>query len=92
MAETKRKLVRRPPEERIAEIDKKIATYQENIKKLTAKKEAILNPKHRPSKSAKMKAISAIAKETGMSEEEVIKKLGITDDTKPAEATEQADV
>lgn len=87
MADEKRKLVRRPAEERIAEIDKKIAGHEKAIKTLRSKKEAILNPKPRPSKSARMKAISTIAKETGMSEEEVIKKLGITSEgEKAAEA------
>lgn len=77
MADQQRKLIRRSAEERIAEIDKKIAGHEKALATLRAKKEAILNPKPRPSKSARMKAISTIAKETGMSEEEVIKKLGI---------------
>lgn len=82
MAEEKKKLVRRPADERVAEIDKKIANHKNAIKNLEAKKEAILNPKPRPSKSAKMKAITTLAKETGMSEEELIKKLGIDSESK----------
>ena len=47
MAETteKRKLIRRPAEERIAEIDTKINAHKEAIKKLEQKKESIQNPK-----------------------------------------------
>jgi hypothetical protein len=76
-ASTKRKLVRRSAEERVAEIDAKIATHQEAIEKLQAKKEEILNPKPRLSKAAKMKAILNVAKESGMTPEEIAEKLGI---------------
>ena len=58
-----RKLVRRPAEERIAEIDKKIAGHKDAIQKLEAKKNAILNSK---------------AKVAGMSNEEIAQKLGIS--------------
>lgn len=75
MAENIKKRIRRSAEERVAEIDASIASHENTIAKLKAKKEAILNPKPRPSKSAKMKMISAIAKEAGLSEEEVIKRL-----------------
>lgn len=83
MADEKKKLVRRSAEERIAEIDKKIANHENAIKNLKAKKESILNPRVRPSKSAKMKAITTLAKETGMSEAELIEKLGL-----PSESAE----
>lgn len=77
-AETKRKLNRRPAEERIAEIDKKIAGHKEAIKKLEAKKHTILNPKQRASKAAGLKALISKAKEAGMTNEEIAEKLGIS--------------
>lgn len=77
-AETKRKLNRRPAEERIAEIDKKIAGHKEAIKKLEAKKHTILNPKPRASKAAGLKALISKAKEAGMTNEEIAEKLGIS--------------
>lgn len=77
-SETKRKLNRRPAEERIAEIDKKIAGHKEAIKKLEAKKHTILNPKPRASKAAGLKALISKAKEAGMTNEEIAEKLGIS--------------
>ena len=77
-AETKRKLNRRPAEERIAEIDKKIVGHKEAIKKLEAKKHTILNPKPRASKAAGLKALISKAKEAGMTNEEIAEKLGIS--------------
>ena len=77
-AETKRKLNRRPAEERIAEIDKKIAGHKEAIKKLEAKKHTILNPKPRASKAAGLTALISKAKEAGMTNEEIAEKLGIS--------------
>ena len=77
-AETKRKLNRRPAEERIAEIDKKIAGHKEAIKKLEAKKHTILNPKPRASKAAGLKALISKAKEAGVTNEEIAEKLGIS--------------
>lgn len=77
-AETKRKLNRRPAEERIAEIDKKIAGHKEAIKKLEAKKHTILNSKPRASKAAGLKALISKAKEAGMTNEEIAEKLGIS--------------
>ena len=71
-----RKLVRRPAEERIAEIDKKIAGHKDAIQKLEAKKNAILNP--RASKAAGLKALISKAKDAGMSNEEIAQKLGIS--------------
>lgn len=73
-----RKLVRRPAEERIAEIDKKIAGHKDAIQKLEAKKNTILNPKPRASKAAGLKALISKAKEAGMSNEEIAQKLGIS--------------
>lgn len=78
---TQRKLVRRPAEERVAEIDKKIAAHKDSIKKLEAKKNAILNPKPRASKAAGLKALISKAKEAGMTNEEIAEKLGISLDS-----------
>lgn len=69
--------IRRSAEERIAEIDKKIAAHKANIAVLEEKKKAILNPKPRITKAAKMKAIIEGAKKSGMSPEEIAEKLGI---------------
>lgn len=73
MAETaeKRKLVRRPAEERVAEIDVKINAHKEAIKKLEQKKDSILNPKPRVSKAAKTKVLIAKAREAGLTDDEI---------------------
>lgn len=86
MAETeKRKIVRRSADERVAEIDNKIATCKVIIKKqedkiseLEQKKQAILNPVPRVSKAGQLKALINKAKESGMTTEEIAEKLGIT--------------
>lgn len=91
MAETeaKRKLVRRPADERIAEIDKKIAGHKEAIKKLEAKKHNILNPKPCASKAAGLKALISKAKEAGMTNEEIAEKLGISLNDDPKDEPEE---
>lgn len=70
-APEKRKLVRRPAEERIAEIDAKINAHKESIQKLEQKKAAILNPKPRTSKAAKTKMLITKAREAGLTDEEI---------------------
>lgn len=70
-AAEKRKLVRRPAEERIAEIDAKINAHKESIQKLEQKKAAILNPKPRTSKAAKTKMLITKAREAGLTDEEI---------------------
>ena len=61
----------RSKEERIAELDKKIAYHQEKIDALEEKKRALITPK--------MTATQIInaAKEKGMTTEQIMKKLGI---------------
>lgn len=76
----KQKFARRSKEERIAEIDAKIAGYKEKIEKLEQRKEAVLNPKPRASKASGMKALIAKAKEAGLTNEEIAAKLGISID------------
>lgn len=73
-----KKFVRRLPEERAAEIDKKIATHRETIKKLEQKKSDILNPKPRLTKAEKMKFILDKAKDSGLSVEEMAERLGVS--------------
>lgn len=68
--------VRRSKEERIAIIDSKIAKNKANIEMLETKKSIILNPAPRRRK-ATIKNLIALAKEKGMSEEEIARKLGI---------------
>lgn len=85
MADTeKRKIVRRPAEERVAEIDSKIAAckatiakQEERIAALEQKKQAILNPVPRISKAGQLKELLNKAKESGMTNEEIAEKLGI---------------
>ena len=74
MADTTR--VRKSKEERIAILDSKIAAHKANIEMLEARKSAILNPTPRKRK-ATLKNIMALAKEKGMSEEEIASKLGL---------------
>ena len=86
MAESeKRKIVRRSAEERVAEIDAKITACKAAIKKkedkivaLEAKKQAILNPTPRVSKADQLKELINKAKDSGMINEEIAAKLGIT--------------
>ena len=86
MADTeKRKIVRRSAEERVAEIDAKIATFkatiakqEEKIAALEVKKQAILNPVPRVSKAGQLKELLNKAKASGMTNEEIAEKLGIT--------------
>lgn len=86
MADTeKRKIVRRSAEERVAEIDAKIATckatiakQEEKIAALEIKKQAILNPVPRVSKAGQLKELLNKAKASGMTNEEIAEKLGIT--------------
>lgn len=70
-AAEKRKLIRRPVEERVAEIDAKINAHKESIQKLEQKKTAILNPKPRVSKAAKTKLLITKAREAGLTDEEI---------------------
>lgn len=86
MANTeKRKIVRRSAEERVAEIDTKIAAckssiakQEEKISALESKKQAILNPVPRVSKAGQLKELLNKAKESGLTNEEIAEKLGIT--------------
>lgn len=78
MSENEKKRIRRPADERVAEIDKKIAAHKETIKKLEQRKAEILNPKPRLSKAQKMKIVIDKAKSSGMSVEEIAEKLGVT--------------
>lgn len=73
-----KKFVRRSPEERAAEIDKKIAAHQESIKKLEQKKSDILNPKPRLTKAEKMKLILDKAKDSGLTVDEIAERLGVS--------------
>ena len=61
----------RSKEERIAELDKKIAYHQEKIDVLEAKKKALETPKMTAAQ------IISAAKGKGMTTEQIMKKLGI---------------
>jgi len=74
MADTTR--VRKSKEERIAILDSKIAAHKANIEMLEARKSAILNPAPRKRK-ATLKNLMTLAKEKGLSEEEIASKLGL---------------
>lgn len=76
---------KRTTEERLAEVDEKIAfcnkkinEYKEKIKMLQQKKENILNPKPRKRKrKMSFNTVTSIAQENGMTLEEFADKLGI---------------
>lgn len=70
--------VMRSKEERIAELDKKIAFHKEKVTMLEAKKEAILNPKPRGGRKKGMNTVLSKAKEMGMTPDEIAEKLGIS--------------
>lgn len=67
---------RRSVDERVAELDKKIAGYKAAIATLEAKKADLLTPKPRKPK-ATAKTVLDLAKKAGMSPEDMIKKLGL---------------
>lgn len=75
MSETTRQ--HRTVEERVKEIDDKILSYKHKISNLEHRKQEILNPKPRISKAKQFRLIMEKAKESGMSNEEIAKKLGI---------------
>lgn len=84
MSETGRK-VRRPIEERIAEIDEMIAhcksiieKQERKISQLEEKKESILNPVPRLSQAGELKLIIRAAKDSGMSNKEIASRLNVT--------------
>lgn len=66
----------RSKEERLNEIDAKIKKHEADIEKLKLKRDNILNPKPRKSRTG-MKTIIDKAKEQGMTAEEIAEKLGI---------------
>ena len=68
----------RSKDERIAEIDSKIAYHKQCIQVLEQKKDGILNPKTRTRKVKSVNRVIAMAKESGLTVEEIAKKLGIT--------------
>lgn len=67
----------RSKEERLAEVEKKIASHKRAIEALEKRKNTILNPKRRTRK-ASFNSVIAKAKESGISVEELAEKLGIT--------------
>lgn len=68
---------RRSLEERIAEIDAKIAKHQDSIKSLKAQKSALLTPPEPKKKKTSIANAIKLAKEKGMSAEDILKKLGL---------------
>lgn len=67
---------RRPIDERVAEIDKKIEGFKASIATLEEKKADLLAPKARK-KRATPKTVIDLAKKAGMSPEDMLKKLGL---------------
>ena len=84
-ATEKRKYERKTPEQKIADIDQEIADTKDKIEKLKKKvkdlekrKSEILNPKPKKVTKAKMNELISLATKSGMTEEEIAEKLGIT--------------
>ena len=73
-----RKATRRTSDERIAEIDAKIASHKEAIQKLEAKKESILHPKARVSKAVQYKNLIKQLQKQGKSPQEIAAAFNIT--------------
>lgn len=67
----------RTKEERITEIDAKIAHHMQCVKALESQKEKILNPKPRSNPNKEICAIISKAKENGLTEKEIAERLGI---------------
>ena len=76
MAEKKTRKANRTKEQIIKEFDDKIAYHEKCIESLKAKKEEVLNPKVSPKQQ--LKAVLAKAEESGLSPEDIAKKLGIS--------------
>lgn len=76
MAEKKIRKANRTKEQIIKEFDDKIAYHEKCIESLKAKKEEVLNPKVSPKQQ--LKAVLAKAEESGLSPEDIAKKLGIS--------------
>lgn len=74
MENTKR--IYRTKEERAAELDTKIEYHKKAIASLEAKKEAILSPKVRKGRVG-ISSVVRLAKEKGLSPEDMLKKLGL---------------
>lgn len=74
---TTRKVTRRTAEERIAAVDAKIEFHKEAIKQLQAKKEELLHPAKRLTKTQKMQAVVKAAAKAGLSPEDMAEKLGV---------------
>ena len=66
----------RTKEERIADLDAKIEYHKKAIASLEDKKKAILTPKTRKGRVG-MSSVVRLAKEKGLSAEEIIEKLGL---------------
>ena len=78
MAEKKTKERKtRSQEERVAEIDKKIAYHAQCIETLKKKKNEVLNPTKKIRVKKSISSIIAKAKESGMTNEQIAEKLGI---------------
>lgn len=71
--------VRRSVEERIAEIDQKIAAHEANIAALKKRKDAILNPKPRKrlTKKAKVEMILKNALKQGLNPDDIARMLNV---------------
>ena len=76
MAEKKTRKANRTKEQIIKEFDDKIAYHEKCIESLKAKKEEVLTPKVSPKQQ--LKAVLAKAEESGLSPEDIAKKLGIS--------------
>lgn len=71
MAETTNRRKRRSVEERVAEVEQKIAYHEEHLKVLNQKKQDLLNPTKKTRK-ASMKQVTEKIKESGLSPDELL--------------------
>lgn len=62
---------------KIQEVDAKIQYHQDIIDKLKAKKELLLNPPKRARKKTSVSSVLKLAKDNGMTVEEIAEKLGL---------------
>lgn len=71
MSEVTKQRKRRTTEERVAEIDAKIAYHEAHLKTLQQKREDVLNPV-RKARKASMKQVTDRLKESGLSPEQLL--------------------
>lgn len=76
-SEEKKRQPHRTVDERVIEIDAKIAAHKSNIITLERRKKLLLTPKKSREKKPSMSVVIAEMKKAGLTPDEIVKKLGL---------------